>query len=103
MKGLQLPEGFLSKGRCEIAPMSTTTDLKVAMQYSMSGSSVLLCIKTASSARRGVGVKWLSAFPAEEEILYPPLTLLEAKGEYEHYEEEGLRWTIVTVQPTLVG
>ena len=100
MKDVSLPEGFLRGGGVEIAPMSTTSDLQVAMQYSLSASSVLLRIETNNYVKRGVGVRWLSAFPFEEEILFPPLTYLQAKGELEYFEAEGYRWTIVTVEPT---
>ena len=58
--------------------MSTTTDLAVALKYSASaGSSVLLCLETSSFMARGADLTWLSAFPAECEKLYPPLTYLE--------------------------
>ena len=46
--------------------MSTTSDLKVAVQYSLSTSSVLLRIETEDFVRRGVPVRWLSAFPTED-------------------------------------
>ena len=102
MKGVALPDDFLREGGVDTAPMSTTSDLKIAMQYSLSSSSVLMRIDTSSFLMRGIGVRWLSAFPAEEEILYPPLTHLQAEGELEHFKvEEGPQWTIVTVKPTL--
>ena len=46
---------LLRHGTVEIAPMSTTSDLKVAMQYSLSPSSVLLRIQTDTYLKRGVG------------------------------------------------
>lgn len=101
MRSVVLPPNFLDSGGVEIAPMSTTTDLKVAMEYSMSASSVILRIKTSSAIKRGVGVKWLSAFPAEEEILFPPLTHMQATAALEKFALEGQAWTIVTVEPTL--
>ena len=101
MKGVALPDDFLREGGVEIAPMSTTSDLSVAVQYSLSATSVLLRIETEDFVKRGVPVRWLSAFPAEEEILFPPLTRLKAKGELEHFETQGQKWTIVTVEPTL--
>ena len=67
----------------------------------MSASSVILRIKTSSFFERGVGVKWLSAFPAEEEILFPPLTHMQATGTVEKFALDGQAWTIVTVEPTL--
>ena len=67
----------------------------------MSANSVLLRITTPSAIKRGVGVKWLSAFPAEEEILFPPLTHMQATGTVEKFALDGQAWTIVTVEPTL--
>ena len=101
MQGVKLPENFLEDGGVEIAPMSTTADLKIAMQYSLSTSSVLLRIATKNAGKRGVPVRWLSAFPGEEEILYPPLTMLEATGDTEVFTKGTLTWTIVSVEPTL--
>ena len=62
---------------------------------------MILRIKTSSFFERGVGVKWLSAFPAEEEILFPPLTHMEATGALEKFTLKELAWTIVTVKPRL--
>jgi len=103
MRNVMLPADFLRDGGVEIAPMSTTTDIAVAMKYSLSAASVLLRIETSNFMKRGVSVRWLSAFPAEEEILYPPLTFLHAEGEYEHVEHtaSGMCWTVVTVKPIL--
>ena len=78
LKDLKVPASFLKSGGTELAPMSTTTDLAVALKYSASaGSSVLLRIATSSFMARGADLTWLSAFPAEREKLYPPLTYLE--------------------------
>ena len=101
MRSVALPPHFLRDGGVEIAPMSTTADLKVAMEYSMSATSVLLRIKTSGAIKRGVGVRWLSAFPDEEEMLYPPLTYMQAMGDLEEFTVGGQTWTIVTVEPTL--
>jgi hypothetical protein len=38
---------------------------------------LLLCLTTSSFMTRGADLTWLSAFPAEREKLYPPLTYLE--------------------------
>jgi hypothetical protein len=78
LKDLKVPASFLKSGGTELAPMSTTTDLAVALKYSASAnSSVLLCITTSNFMARGADLTWLSAFPAECEKLYPPLTYLE--------------------------
>ena len=66
-------------------------------------SSVLLILRTKSFDRRGASVNWLSAFPGEEEILFPPLTLLQ-KAEAEDIQSihiEGKTWQAVVVEPRL--
>tara|TARA_B110001452_G_scaffold206582_1_gene176682 strand:- start:136 stop:408 length:273 start_codon:yes stop_codon:yes gene_type:complete len=56
--------------------MSTTADLAIAVQYSLSESSLLFRIVTNSFMQRGADLQFLSAFPGEAEYLYPPLTFL---------------------------
>ena len=56
--------------------MSTTTDLAVAVKYSASRRSMLLKLNTSDFRTRGVDLRFISAFPGEAEVLYPPLTHL---------------------------
>ena len=74
MKGLQIQPEFLRDGGTELAPMSTTASLKVAVQYSASEKALLLRIRTKNFMVRGPMISFLSAFPEEEEFLFPPLT-----------------------------
>ncbi len=69
-----VPKEFFSKGGVEYAPMSTTPDLKVAVQYSASQMPMLIRIRTNNWFERGADISWLSAFPAESECLFAPLT-----------------------------
>ena len=79
MRDVQVPAEFLETGGTELAPMSTTTDLKTAMIYAKSRSSVLLRLVTRNFMSRAPDVSFLSCFPAEREYLYPPpLTYLSA-------------------------
>ena len=71
---------FGRKGGTELAPMSTTTDLQVAAKYARSGTSLLFKITLDNFMQYGAELKWLSAFPNEEEVLYPPLTYLQPTG-----------------------
>ena len=66
-----MPEEFLKKGGTELAPMSTTSDLKVAVQYSQGVNAVLLRLRTDSFINRGPDISFLSAFPGESEYLFP--------------------------------
>ena len=73
-------------GGAEKAPMSTTHDLAVTIRYSTSKSSILLRLATEGFRERGADLRWISAFPGESEVLYPPLTYL--RKTYEHSEQE---------------
>ena len=70
---------FLKRGGTEVAPMSTTSDVRVAMQYALkdSTSSLLIRLDTKSAMQRGADIRFLSAFPGEKEYLLPPLTYLQ--------------------------
>ena len=81
LRDVRLPPAFLSQGGTEMAPMSTTPRLDVAVRYSASVSSVLMKITTHSFMERGADLTFLSCFPAEAEILFPPLTYLQPVGE----------------------
>ena len=89
----------LASGGTELAPMSTTTDLKVAVEYSMSESSLLFKIKTKSFMQRGADLQYLSAFPAEKELLYPPLTFLQPTGWSMEHSVGGVKFTVIEVEP----
>ena len=84
MKGLQIQPEFLSEGGTELAPMSTTASLKVAMQYSASEKALLLRIRTKNFMVRGPTISFLSAFPDEDEFLFPPLTCAPRKQVSNH-------------------
>ena len=79
MRNVEVPQLFLKEGGAEQAAMSTTRDMKVAVMYSSSQCSVLLKLTTTSFRERGADLNFLSCFPGEAEILYPPLTHLKVK------------------------
>ena len=77
------------------------------MRYSLSQASLLFKIVADDWLSMGVDsdVQWLSAFPAEAEILYPPLTFLLPTGRTETVQavSEGkqLSVTVVEVRPRI--
>jgi hypothetical protein len=93
---------FLERGGTESAPMSTTSDLRVAMRYAASKACLLFMVHTESFQERGADVSYLSAFATEAEILYPPMTHLRPTGRrlVEH-EIDGATITVAEVRPTL--
>ena len=63
MRDVTAPASFMDQGGTELAPMSTTSNLSVAMKYSASARSVLLRLITESFYERGPDISFLSAFP----------------------------------------
>ena len=101
MKGMRVQDNFLQQGRggTELAPMSTTSDLQVAMEYSASENSLLLRIVTDNFMVRGPEISFLSAFPAEQEFLFPPLTYLEPTGDVQTLRVDDATFTVIDVRP----
>jgi hypothetical protein len=110
LSGRSVSSEFLAKGGTERAPLSTTRDLKVALQYAASEHAVIVRITTRGLAYRGADIAFLSCFPAESEVLFPPLTYLDPVREK---DENGVlqpksplvvrvgasTFTVVDVQP----
>ena len=53
MRNAEMPDEFLELGGTELAPMSTTTSLDVAMEYCASKNALILRLNTASFMERG--------------------------------------------------
>ena len=106
-KSLEVKNTFLQEGGTELAPMSTSTNLKVAAQYSCTGAfgetALIMKLKIDKNdfMSYGAGLKWLSAFPGEDERLYPPLTYLKPTSRKQSEIVEGINFKIVEVEPTL--
>jgi hypothetical protein len=99
-------EKFMLEGGTEMAFMSTTTALEVAVRYSLSQQALLFKIVAPNFLAAGADVQWLSAFPQEKEILYPPLTYLKPTGRVEEVSvsmpnDQTVLFRVVEVTPTL--
>ena len=99
MKGMKVPDEFMSKGGTELAPMSTTSSIKIAMEYAASERSLLLRLHTKNFMVRGPDISFLSAFPAEEEYLFPPLTYLMPTGKVQELRVDDAIFTVIDVEP----
>ena len=71
------------------------------MQYSASPQAVLLQLRTEDFMTRGPSIAFLSAFPGEDEYLFPPLTYLSPTGETETLEVDAAVYHIVSVKPRM--
>jgi hypothetical protein len=76
MKDLQITEEFIRTGGSEMACMSTTSDQKVAEEFALSKSPLLFKFVSKSFMSHGASISFLSVYPGEKEVLYPPLTYL---------------------------
>jgi len=75
LRNVTIAQENLARGGTELAPMSTTTDAKVAAAYSLhENGSILIRLKVNNFMQMGASLKWVSAFPSEAEVLFPPLT-----------------------------
>jgi hypothetical protein len=104
MRNVLLSPEFMRLGGTELAFMSTTMDLRVAVRYSLSRHSLLLKIVAPSFMSLGAELQWLSAFPAEAEVLFPPLTFLQPTGrtdQVDAVDSDGnqITFTVVEVTP----
>ena len=79
------------------------TKPEVAVQYSVATNSLLFKLRTDSFMQRGASIQFLSAFPAEEEYLYPPLTYLKPTGKTMSVPYKGHVFTVVEVVPQFGG
>ena len=103
MSGMKVQDNFLQKGQggTELAPMSTTSNLGVAMKYSASEHALLLRLQTRNFHSRGPEIAFLSAFPSEAEFLFPPLTYLEPTGMVQELRVDDATYTVIDVSPQI--
>ena len=97
----QVARLFQREGGCELAPMSTTSDAAVAVQYSASDAGVVLRLRTESAMERGADLGYLSAFPGEKEYLFPPLCYLQPTGQAWDIEMAHKNLTVIEVRPRI--
>jgi hypothetical protein len=106
LRNTNVTDAFTQVGGTELAFMSTTSDIRIAVQYSMSPDSLLFKIVNDSFMSIGADINWLSTFPGEGEFLYPPLTYLKptgrsASGISIKKGMEVFNFTVVEVKPYL--
>ena len=84
---IQVTDDFKRRGGTEFAPMSTTTDFKVACGYAVrkgkTNGALLMKIVTENNKQRGKDMRCFSMFPGEAEALFPPLTFMQPTQPYQ--------------------
>ena len=86
MKDIAPGDDFINRGGSELCTMSTTTSLEIALSYAASSCPTLLRLKIRNFMERGAEISWLSAFPAENEVIFAPLTYMQPDGVVEMME-----------------
>ena len=71
------------------------------MEYSASPRAVLLRLRTEDFMTLGPDISYLSAFPGEDEYLFPPLTYLSPTGATETLQVDAATYTVVDVKPRM--
>ncbi|KAL3915538.1 MAG: hypothetical protein SGPRY_007183 [Prymnesium sp.] len=96
MRDLALAQDFMSdnRGGTEASPMSATYDIRIAAKYGLSRSTLLFKIKVTNILQFGADLQWLSAFPGEAEVCYPPLTYLQPTGQMQVVKLGNITFTI---------
>jgi len=97
LDNMAVSDAFMAVGGTLRGCMSTSTDRGVAeREFARAGRApnpLLLKIETGNERMRcGAELAWLSMYPAEAEVLFPPLTFLKKTGEPVH--ENGC--TVIT-------
>ena len=75
MKSLKVADGFMQelKGGTEMAFLSTSTDLTVAVKYSLAcKQAILFKMIVPNFISAGADLQWLSAFPSKFQLSRPP-------------------------------
>ena len=98
LAGVAATPSFIRSGGTEMACMSTTREQAVAEKFAKSkvASPLLLKFEVDSHMSCGADISWLSMYPEEKEVLFPPLTYLRVVKK----TKKGGK-TVVVVKPEL--
>jgi len=75
-KPFRVEDKYCARGGVELGFMSTTTNQHVAEEYASSAPGSLLLEIEQGLLDRGAEIAWLSEYPGEAEVCFPPLTAL---------------------------
>ena len=64
-------------------------------------TALLLKLNTTTFLDRGADLTFLSCFPGESEVCYPPLTYLQPTGRRETLVIDTAEFVVIEVQPRL--
>ena len=100
LKNREIGSEFIAKGGCEFGCMSTSAFKNVAVEFALSTVPFLFQIETKDFLQRGADISFLSVYPDEQEMLYPPLMFLRSLRTAPTVEKiDGCYVQIVVVEP----
>jgi hypothetical protein len=109
-RDMKISDDFKKFGGTEFAPMSTTTDVRLALDYAIrgmtTGGALLMRIVTKNILEGGIDLQWISMFPGESERLLPPLTFMNKPKRFQEIEVNGVndqkvKLTVVEIEVTV--
>jgi len=103
MKDLMLTMEMVRRGGTEYACMSASASKDVAVGFAESDCPLIFKLNADSLMSCGADIRFLSVYPHEREVLYPPLTYLQLVREPKLEVLGGLRHLMVEVKPTLAS
>jgi hypothetical protein len=77
MKDLELTEEFKRSGGTELGCLSTSTSKESVARYASSAQPLIFRVVSDGFMSCGAHISWVSLYPEDEEVLYPPLTYLK--------------------------
>lgn len=104
LRNLAAPPKFMRGGGTTLGPSSTTKQLKVAISYGQAEAPkevLLFRLDVQRTEDMGVSLSFLSAYPSEEEYLYPPMTLLKRPKWRISLWHERTRYTVLSMEPSI--
>jgi hypothetical protein len=97
-QNVEISEDFKLHGGTELACMSTSTSKDIVAGYANSEMPLVFRVVSDNFMNCGADVSWLSVYPSENEVLYPPLTFLKYDGTVPIKNSSGM---VVNVSPSL--
>lgn len=85
-----------------LAQLSASTDRNIAQNFSDGPCPLVLKITPSTFMQCGADVRFLSVYPSEKEVLYPPLTFLRFVGASRE-KFGGHNMKVITVEPHIGG
>jgi hypothetical protein len=101
---MAITDAFVREGGgSELACMSTSTSQEKAVEFATSNCPLIMRLVTTGFLQRGADVSFLSVYPDEKEVLYPPLTHLAPRGRPRTETFGDYKCQVIDVTPTFAS